>query len=375
MKRTDVQGRISLFISFTRVSGLVVFLWSFAVTVLAVENSLSGDTLITRGHASSLIGEVRAKVVIVGDDHEALWVHPELVSDPDHPERIEFRVRPTDRYGKDGHGDYIYFETIDFFETLSPIAKPTSNFWQYVGLRKEHLHPSTAFRVPGLGHTWGCPAVYTDSNIFIQGFTSKATAEGNANQVQTLVVRRDGDTLVPVHISNSRTNSVGRGLYEPHIVGYKGRHYMSVRAEDGRGYLLVSEDKGYSWSEPIPWRWDDGTEIPMNQTMTKLLSHSDGLVLVYTRKRDDNADVFRHRAPLHCADIDLETLQIKRDTEIVVVPNRGLCVGNFWVWPISPEESYIATAEWPRDGRLENGDIWLVKVGWKKPNEDWHVGR
>ncbi|MEF8811120.1 MAG: hypothetical protein V5A47_09375, partial [Bacteroidales bacterium] len=103
-------------------------------------------------------------------------------------------------------------------------------------------------------------------------------------------------------------------------------------------------------------------------------SHSDGLTLVYTRIRKDNDNVFRNRAPLHIADVDLKTLSLKRSTERIVVPNQsekgsGLPVGNFWVWPINQKESYVIVAEWPRDGRQENGDIWLVKIHWRHPNQ------
>lgn len=43
--------------------------------------------------------------------------------------------------------------------------------------------------------------------------------------------------------------------------------------------------------------------MAMTKAITKLLSHSSGLVLVDTRKRGDNREYFRHRTPLHIADI------------------------------------------------------------------------
>jgi hypothetical protein len=103
--------------------------------------------------------------------------------------------------------------------------------------------------------------------------------------------------------------------------------------------------------------------------MTKLLSHSDGLVLVYTRVRDDNDNVMRHRAPLHCADVDPTTLSLKKSTERIIVPNKGMPLGNFGVWPIDQHKSYVVVAEWPRDGRKENGDVWLAKIHWKRLNQ------
>ncbi len=213
--------------------------------------------------------------------------------------------------------------------------------------------------------------MHVDANTVMQAFT---TREGNRYSVQSLVARLEGDKLVPLKISNAWSNEKGRGLYEPHIAGFRGRFFMTVRAEDGCGYVMASADGGRSWSKPKPWTWDSGEFIPMNQTMTKFAAHSDGVTLVYTRIRDDNQAVFRNRSPLHVADVDLDTLSLKRSTERIIVPYRpspgkGLPVGNFWVWPVSPGETAVTTAEWPRDGRPENGDIWLAKIIWKNPNQ------
>ncbi|MEI9806614.1 MAG: sialidase family protein [Bacteroidota bacterium] len=321
-----------------------------------------------KGHASSLIAKTESFVIIPGDTHKDLWVHPEMVTIPGSSIGVEFRVKPTDRYGKDQHGEFTYFSTGDLFKKLTPLGQRTAPYWDRVRFTSSKLAKNDTFPVPAsfsLGHAWASPYLFSDSNTLIQAFTTK---EGIRNSVQSIIIKKEGNLFKPVHISNAWSVEKGRGLYEPHMAEYKGKYYMSVRAEDGHGYLLVSDDKGYTWSKPVPWKWDDGTDIPMNQTMTKLLSHSNGLVLVYTRITPDNGKTFRNRAPLFCADIDVNTLQLKKATEIAVVPDKGFCVGTFWVWPINQEESYIATAEWPRDGRLTNGDVWLVKVKWKKPN-------
>lgn len=67
-------------------------------------------------------------------------------------------------------------------------------------------------------------------------------------------------------------------------------------------------------------------------------------------------------------DGDTISLSLMRSTERVIVPDKGLPVGNFWVWPVNQDKSYVVTAEWPRDGRDENGDIWFVKINWPQPN-------
>lgn len=356
-----------------KLNRIVFFIGVIAATCLVgcsnrivAQGKTGAAPLLLTGHPSSIIARTESSVIIPGDTHVDLWVHPEMATIPGSPIGIEFRVKPTDRYGKDKHGEFTYFTTDNYFRTLKPLDKRTAAYWDRIRFSSNRLAKNDSFPAPpSLGHAWSSPYLFSDRNTIIQAFTSK---EGIRNSVQSLIIKKEGDLFKPVHISNSWSVEKGRGLYEPHIAEHKGKYYMSARAEDGHGYLLVSEDKGYTWSKPVPWKWDDGSDIPMNQTMTKLLSHSEGLVLVYTRITEDNGKTFRNRAPLFCADIDVNTLRLKRETEIAVVPDKGFCVGTFWVWPINQEESYIATAEWPRDGRLTNGDVWLVKVKWKKSN-------
>lgn len=333
-----------------------------------------GNPIVTQGAVGSLVRQVESAVIIPGDTHEDLWVHPELMTIPGQPLVIELRARTTDRLGKDKHSTWHYFRTDDAFRTLQPLSVPTTNIWKRKDLAIGDLaiSPTTSGQAPkSLGHTWCSAYVYLDARTILQAFT---TRNGEQYSVQSLVARFASEGLVPQHVSHPWTIAKGRGLYEPQIAGFQGRHYMTVRAEDGRGYVLVSADGGRTWAKPKPWTWDNGEEIPMNQTMTKFAAHSDGLALVYTRIREDNTNTFRNRAPLHVADVNLETLSLKRSTERIIVPNRstgpkGLPVCNFWVWPINQQETYMTVAEWPRDGRPQNGDIWLSKIQWQRPNQ------
>jgi hypothetical protein len=327
------------------------------------------NPIITYGADESLVQIIESAVIIPGDTHEDLWVRPELVTIPGNPIVIELRTFTTDRKGKDQHAAWHFFKTNDLFKILSSIEEPFAEAWKRIGLSSEDLksHENGEFKIPErLGHTWASAFLYLGGDTILQAFT---TQHEGCNSVQSLIALNKGSGFILLHISNAWTNDKGRGLYEPQIAEYQGKYYMTARAEDGRGYVLVSHDRGRSWKEPVPWKWENGDVIPMNQTMTKLLAHSDGLVLVYTRIRDDNEKTFRHRAPLHIADLDPETLTLKRTTERIIVPNKGMCVGNFWVWPINQHESYVVTAEWPRDGREANGDIWLAKIKWRTPNE------
>ena len=53
--------------------------------------------------------------------------------------------------------------------------------------------------------------------------------------------------------------------------------------------------------------------------------------MVYTRRGANNDHVFRHRAPLFIAQVDPEKLVVLRVTERVVLPERGVPLGNFGV--------------------------------------------
>ncbi len=323
---------------------------------------------VVKGAEISFVREIETAVIIPGEIHEDLWVHPNLVTIPGNPIQIELALRSTDRGGGDRHTIFNYFRTEDDFQTLQPIDKPTAQDWQRIGLTPDDFEAAQnggPILPDGEWH-WARNSVQMDSRTILYPFL---TREGQRRSVRTVAARRCGEKLVPLYVSNALTNQVRRGFLEPQVAEYDGRFYMTMRAEDGFGYLSVSEDGGRSWREPQAWHWGDGEKIPMHSTMTKLLSHSDGLLLVYTRIREDNRNVFRSRAPLHCADVDPATLSLRRSTERILISNRGLPVGNFWVWPIDQHKSYVVATEWPRDGRKENGDTWLAKIYWKRQNE------
>ncbi|MBL9132506.1 MAG: exo-alpha-sialidase, partial [Verrucomicrobiaceae bacterium] len=93
----------------------------------------------------------------------------------------------------------------------------------------------------------------------------------------------DGDELRIKQTGNALTNSVGRGLLEPSLTQFGGRYYLTIRAEDRKGYVAVSDD-GLNYEPQQPWTWDDGTPLMTNSTQQHWLTHSDGLFLVYTRR-------------------------------------------------------------------------------------------
>ncbi|WP_417375100.1 sialidase family protein [Gimesia maris] len=187
----------------------------------------------------------------------------------------------------------------------------------------------------------------------------------------------DGSELTIREVGPPLKNQVGRGLLEPSITRFGDRFFMTIRAEDGHGYVAVSPD-GLNYKRQTAWAFDDGTPIGMSTTQQHWLTHSDGLFLVYTRKDQTNANVIRWRSPLWVAQVDPEKLCLIRETEQIVLPlvgdgvndpNQVALMGNFAVTNVSPEESCITVGEWmPRN--KAKGDVLLGRIKWNKPNRN-----
>jgi lysophospholipase L1-like esterase len=170
-------------------------------------------------------------------------------------------------------------------------------------------------------------------------------------------------------------NRMGRGLLEPSVTQFAKTFWMTMRAEDERGYVSVSDD-GLSWEEKKAWTWEDGTPLNMSTTQQHWLTHSDGLFLVYTRKDTSNQNVIRWRSPLWVARVDTQKRCLIKSTERTVLPLVGdgvndadnvALMGNFNVTNVSPHESWVTVGEWmPRAGY--KGDVLLARIRWSRPN-------
>ncbi|MCC7518896.1 MAG: hypothetical protein IT578_06900 [Verrucomicrobiae bacterium] len=110
------------------------------------------------------------------------------------------------------------------------------------------------------------------------------------------------------------------------------------------------------------------------------MTHSDGLFLTYTRRGANNDEVIRHRAPLFLAQVDPDRLCVLRETERVLIPNRGAQLGNFGTVNVSPSESWVMAAEGMQgdakncmdltltEARGANNRVYLARIQWKQPN-------
>lgn len=211
--------------------------------------------------------------------------------------------------------------------------------------------------------------VKPDGRLFVPLYIGRGTHEPFSTTVAecdfdgtTLSYRRHGDVL---------SLAVKRGLYEPSLVAFGGRYFLTLR-NDERGYVSVSDD-GLNYAPPQPWRFDDGGELGSYNTQQHWLAHSDGLFLVYTRRGANNDHIVRHRAPLFMARVDTTSLRVVRRTERIVVPERGAELGNFGAAAITPSESWVTVSEgmFMKDSRERGaeGVTFVARILWSRPNK------
>ncbi len=213
--------------------------------------------------------------------------------------------------------------------------------------------------------------------------------------------RFDGTTLSYVEHGTELSSPEPGSLCEPSLTRFRGRFYLTLRNKM-RGYVTTSGD-GLQFGRPVSWTFDDGSELGNYNTQQHWVTHGDALFLVYTRRGLNNDHVFRHRAPLVMAEVDPDRLCVLRDTERVVVPERGARLGNFAVTDVSEQETWITVSEWmqndggasaqkmceklgrckpweptpPGLGWIHSGDcecfgsdntVWIARLQWEKPN-------
>lgn len=204
---------------------------------------------------------------------------------------------------------------------------------------------------------------------------SFGNANWSARRVSSALCAFDGKTMIVKQVGNELINNAKRGLLEPSLTQFGEGYFMTIRAEDDRGYVSRSDD-GLQWSQQKAWAWDDGRPLGMSTTQQHWVSHREALFLVYTRQAEANANVFRWRAPIYLAQVDPQRLCLLRDTERVVLPVIGDGVndpdhvarmGNFHITNATADESWVTVGEClPVDGW--RGDLLLARIRWRHPN-------
>jgi len=225
-------------------------------------------------------------------------------------------------------------------------------------------------------YTCGCAQriTFDNGNILLPiSFGPKGRKD---RRVCTVLCSFNGRELNIIKSGNTLELRVKRGLLEPSLAVLKNRFLMTIRAEDGFGYVSASDD-GLLWEKKQPWCWDDGEPLTMSTTQQHWVSHSQGLFLVYTRKSANNLNVMRWRAPLYIAQVDTDKLFLIRESEQIVFPLIGdgindpdhvARMGNFHTVNASRSETWITVGE---TLPIEDwkGNTLLGRIYWSKSNE------
>lgn len=190
---------------------------------------------------------------------------------------------------------------------------------------------------------------------------------GGPYSTTVLRCRFDGETLHYVEHGNFMSVDIKRGLYEPSLAKVGERYFLTLRNDD-QGYVSSGND-GLNFDTPKPWTFDDGKPLGSYNTQQHWVTHEGSLFLVYTRRGANNDHVFRHRAPLFIAEVDQATLQVKRETERILVPEKGARLGNFAVTKVSDDETWVTVAEWMQPVGCEkygsDNRIYVARIQWK----------
>ena len=191
---------------------------------------------------------------------------------------------------------------------------------------------------------------------------------GKSSMVTVIRCSFDGKNLKYLeHGSEHAVDDNTRGLHEPSITRFKDQYFLTIR-NDLRGYVTRSGD-GLQFESIREWKFDDGQPLSNYNTQQHWVTHRNALYLVYTRRGADNDHVFRHRAPLFMAQVDPERLVVIRETEQILVPQRGARLGNFGVTEISQQETWVTVSEWMQPKGVEqygsDGSVYVARISWQ----------
>jgi hypothetical protein len=270
-------------------------------------------------------------------------------------------------------GDYASLEKQPrSYETSYATYDPQANDWT---TWRELEMPDTDGKFRRVGSGCSQWLVQADGTLLVP--VSFQPAPGGDYQSTVLHCTFDGREMKYLRHGDELAIVGGRGFAEPSLACFQGSYYLTLR-NDARGYVTKSND-GLHFAPVRPWTFDDGQDLGSYNTQAHWLAHGDGLFLTYTRRGANNDHIPRNRAPLFIAQVDSEKLQVIRATEKILLPERGVMLGNFGAAAITPNESWVTDAEFisrlvdPLAGtrphpRGADGTVWLGRVKWSRPS-------
>lgn len=252
----------------------------------------------------------------------------------------------TPLYHKNTGNVLLLGHTAHYFDgASSPSGKDRRTFYSVLDATSGSFSKMKFIDIPGYCGEFGCgngcgqSIELRNGELLIPGYFK--TGDG---QYASCVMRCafDGNDVVFLEMGNALTAPFGRGLYEPSVTHCGGCFYMTLRSDEF-GAVAKSAD-GLHYTDLQLWKWDDGSLVDTYNTQQHWLTLEDELYLVYTRRGADNDHVFRHRAPLFMAKVD--NMHLVRDSEQVIIPERGARLGNFGVTSLTPNTALVMAAEW-----------------------------
>ncbi len=200
-----------------------------------------------------------------------------------------------------------------------------------------------------------------NGNVLVPVFLG---AERTDRAVTTLECSFDGEALRVLRHGRILHYAVRRGLLEPSLGWAGGRYWMTIRAEDERGYYTSSRD-GLAWEDIRPYAFDDGTPLVTSTTQQHWIEHAGTLWLSYTRRDASNAHVFRWRTPTFLCQFDPVRRCLRRATERVATPMEGDAYhGNFHVTKVGPRETWLTQCDLLTTP-VFRGDTMITRIRWK----------
>jgi hypothetical protein len=264
------------------------------------------------------------------------------------------------RYDKEGQQLY---DTPDSREAAYAVHDPMTGEWSKWQILEMPDTEGKFYQV-----TPGCTQwiVERDGNLLVPIYFSGPSGPAS---VTVLRCSFDGRTMKYLEHGDELELKVVRGLCEPSIALSGDRYFLTIR-NDEKGYVTSGED-GLHYQPISPWTFDDGAELGSYNTQQHWLTHSEGIFLTYTRRGADNDHIFRHRAPLFIAQVDPDGLCVIRESEQILIPERGAQLGNFGASAINENESWVTVGEGLFGEARERGAegcVFSARVLWSKPN-------
>ena len=213
--------------------------------------------------------------------------------------------------------------------------------------------------------------VKSDGTLLIPAYFKAKDDTSRCYSSTVLHCRFDGKNLTYINHGDELKWNKPRGVYEPSLTFFKDKYYLTLRNDD-RAYVTLSNDAVH-WQPIKSWTFDDGKEIGSYNTQQHWVTHSDGLFLVYTRRGADNDHIPRNRAPLFMARVNPEKLVLIKESERILIPERGAMMGNFGVANINDKETWVTVGEnmYPPENlnRGADGSVFAARIIWSAPNK------